>query len=98
MEARGAAAWKPGERERPVSPALRAYAAMTTSADTGAVRDVSPELNLATWVALGLTKSFTMGKMAWQNEGPSRDSTLDSYGNCCPANFSHFAPGLGLRC
>ena len=41
MEARGAAAWKPQKRERQVSAALRAYAAMTTSADTGAVRDVS---------------------------------------------------------
>jgi dihydroxy-acid dehydratase len=41
MEACGAAAWKPVNRERVVSPALRAYAAMTTSADTGAVRDVS---------------------------------------------------------
>ena len=41
MEARGEAAWKPAARERLVSPALRAYAAMTTSADTGAVRDVS---------------------------------------------------------
>ena len=41
MEARGRNAWKPVSRERHVSPALRAYAAMTTSADTGAVRDVS---------------------------------------------------------
>ncbi|WP_255991600.1 dihydroxy-acid dehydratase [Chitinolyticbacter albus] len=42
MEAKGKAlAWKPVNRERYVSPALRAYAAMTTSADTGAVRDVS---------------------------------------------------------
>jgi len=41
MEARGQNAWKPVQRERYVSPALRAYAAMTTSADTGAVRDVS---------------------------------------------------------
>ncbi|MCL6262770.1 dihydroxy-acid dehydratase [Craterilacuibacter sp. RT1T] len=41
MEARGVAAWKPLDRNRVVSPALRAYAAMTTSADTGAVRDVS---------------------------------------------------------
>jgi len=41
MEARGAAAWKPEGRERVVSPALRAYAAMTTSASRGAVRDVS---------------------------------------------------------
>ncbi|MBI2236897.1 MAG: dihydroxy-acid dehydratase [Magnetospirillum sp.] len=41
MAAKGAAAWKPVERERPVSQALRAYAAMTTSAARGAVRDVS---------------------------------------------------------
>ncbi|MDO5769686.1 MAG: dihydroxy-acid dehydratase [Psychrobacter sp.] len=41
MEAKGAQAWKPVNRERHVSQALRAYAAMTTSADTGAVRDVS---------------------------------------------------------
>lgn len=41
MEARGKNAWKPVNRERYVSVALRAYAAMTTSADTGAVRDVS---------------------------------------------------------
>jgi len=41
MEARGAAAWKPVHRQREVSAALRAYAALTTSADTGAVRDVS---------------------------------------------------------
>jgi len=41
MEARGAQAWKPVARERAVSPALRAYAAMTTSAAFGAVRDVS---------------------------------------------------------
>jgi dihydroxy-acid dehydratase len=41
MVDRKAAAWKPKNRKRKVSPALRAYAAMTTSADTGAVRDVS---------------------------------------------------------
>ena len=41
MEARGSAAWKPVARERHVSPALRAYAAMSTSAARGAVRDVS---------------------------------------------------------
>ncbi|OJX81122.1 dihydroxy-acid dehydratase [Magnetospirillum sp. 64-120] len=41
MEARGAKAWKPVDRDRPVSQALRAYAAMTTSAARGAVRDVS---------------------------------------------------------
>ncbi len=41
QEARGNAAWTPATRERHVSQALRAYAAMTTSAATGAVRDVS---------------------------------------------------------
>ena len=41
MEARGSAAWKPVDRRRHVSAALRAYAAMTTSAAKGAVRDVS---------------------------------------------------------
>jgi dihydroxy-acid dehydratase len=41
MLARGASAWKPAKRERIVSPALRAYAALTTSAARGAVRDVS---------------------------------------------------------
>ena len=41
MNARGNKAWKPVARERYVSQALRAYAALTTSADTGAVRDVS---------------------------------------------------------
>jgi len=40
MEAKGAAAWHPVDRQRVVSPALRAYAAMTTSAARGAVRDV----------------------------------------------------------
>ncbi|MBP2313062.1 dihydroxy-acid dehydratase [Azospirillum soli] len=41
MNAKGTAAWKPATRNRIVSPALRAYAALTTSADRGAVRDVS---------------------------------------------------------
>jgi dihydroxy-acid dehydratase len=41
MDARGTAAWKPESRERVVSPALRAYAAMATSASRGAVRDVT---------------------------------------------------------
>ena len=40
MLARGAGAWKPVGRERHVSPALQAYAALTTSAARGAVRDV----------------------------------------------------------
>ncbi|MDO9151716.1 MAG: dihydroxy-acid dehydratase [Methylotenera sp.] len=41
MEDKGKDAWKPVNRERAVSPALRAYAAMSTSAARGAVRDVS---------------------------------------------------------
>jgi len=40
MLARGADAWKPLGRKREVSPALRAYAALTTNAARGAVRDV----------------------------------------------------------
>jgi dihydroxy-acid dehydratase len=40
MEAKGAAAWKPVQRDRYVSRALQAYAALTTSADRGAVRDL----------------------------------------------------------
>ncbi len=40
-EARGAAAYTPKKRERKVSAALQAYAALVTSADTGAVRDLS---------------------------------------------------------
>lgn len=41
MEAKGKAAWLPTEhRTRVVSAALRAYAALTTSADKGAIRDV----------------------------------------------------------
>ncbi|WP_439537505.1 dihydroxy-acid dehydratase [Methyloversatilis sp.] len=39
-EARGADAWTPKQRDRVVSQALQAYALMTTSADTGAVRDL----------------------------------------------------------
>jgi dihydroxy-acid dehydratase len=41
MLARGDAAWQPIGRQRQVSAALQAYAAMTTSADTGAVRDLA---------------------------------------------------------
>jgi len=41
MEAKGDAAWQPVNRERTVSAALQAYALMATSADKGAVRDVS---------------------------------------------------------
>ena len=41
MEARGDQAWKPLNRERVVSQALMAYAALATSADRGAVRDIS---------------------------------------------------------
>ncbi len=41
QDARGADAYTPVDRDRVVSQALQAYAAMTTSADRGAVRDVS---------------------------------------------------------
>ena len=41
MEAKGDDAWLPVKRERYVSQALQAYAALTTSADRGAVRDLS---------------------------------------------------------
>ena len=41
MDAKGKAGWKPVNRERVVSAALKAYAAMTTSASRGAVRDVT---------------------------------------------------------
>lgn len=42
MDAKGADGWKPvKERPRKVSAALKAYAKMVTSADTGAVRDIS---------------------------------------------------------
>jgi len=40
MDAKGADAWKPN-RVRQVSPALKAYALLVTSADTGAVRDLT---------------------------------------------------------
>jgi dihydroxy-acid dehydratase len=36
-----AGGYAPRLRERAVSPTLRAYAAMATSADTGAVRDIN---------------------------------------------------------
>jgi dihydroxy-acid dehydratase len=39
-QSRGPAAWTPRDRDRTVSVALRAYAALTTSAARGAVRDV----------------------------------------------------------
>ncbi|MDQ6973424.1 MAG: dihydroxy-acid dehydratase, partial [Mariprofundaceae bacterium] len=40
MEAKGKDAWQPVNRERVVSKALKAYAALTTSADKGAVRNL----------------------------------------------------------
>ena len=40
QESRGVAAWTPLARTRAVSPALQVYAAMVTSADKGAVRDI----------------------------------------------------------
>ncbi|MDE2278772.1 MAG: dihydroxy-acid dehydratase [Xanthomonadaceae bacterium] len=47
MEARGHQAWKPANRVRPVSVALQAYAAMTSNAANGAVRDLG-RLGIAT--------------------------------------------------
>jgi dihydroxy-acid dehydratase len=41
MEAKGTAAWKPARRQRVISQALQAYALFATSADKGAVRDLS---------------------------------------------------------
>ncbi len=41
MVARGEGAWQPAQRDRRVSLALQAYAALTTSAARGAVRDLS---------------------------------------------------------
>jgi dihydroxy-acid dehydratase len=37
----GLGSYRPASRQRPVSPALQIYAAMATSASTGAARDVS---------------------------------------------------------
>jgi len=41
MDAKGKKAWKPATRTREVSAALKFYAKLTTSADKGAVRDLS---------------------------------------------------------
>ena len=41
MEARQDGSWKPQNRTRAVSPALQAYAALTSNASRGAVRDIS---------------------------------------------------------
>ena len=41
QDARGKDAYKPLNRERVVSPALKAYALLATSADKGAVRDLA---------------------------------------------------------
>jgi dihydroxy-acid dehydratase len=42
MDAKGDKAWQPaGDRPRKVSAALKVYAKMATSADRGAVRDLS---------------------------------------------------------
>jgi dihydroxy-acid dehydratase len=42
MEARGEKAWTPESRNRRVSTALQAYAALTTSAARGAIRELRP--------------------------------------------------------
>lgn len=41
MDAKGEQGWKPVDRQREVSFSLRAYASLATSADKGAVRDIS---------------------------------------------------------
>ncbi|SMB24483.1 dihydroxy-acid dehydratase [Sterolibacterium denitrificans] len=41
MDEKGDDAWRPADRQREVSAALQVYAATTTSADTGAAREVS---------------------------------------------------------
>ena len=41
MEAKGPKAWQPVSRNRTVTPALKFYAQMTTSADKGAVRNLA---------------------------------------------------------
>ncbi|EIW88583.1 dihydroxy-acid dehydratase [Alishewanella agri BL06] len=41
MQAKGSKAWKPENRQRVVSAALKAYALLASSADQGAVRDLS---------------------------------------------------------
>lgn len=41
MAAKGNRAWRPEQRDRPLTTALRTYAALTTSAAHGAVRDLS---------------------------------------------------------
>ena len=41
MEAKGLSSWKPVSRQRKISKALQAYAALTTSAARGAVRDLT---------------------------------------------------------
>ncbi|MBI2816985.1 MAG: dihydroxy-acid dehydratase [Acidobacteria bacterium] len=41
MEAKGPQAWQPVSRDRKVTPALKFYAQMTTSADKGAVRNLA---------------------------------------------------------
>ena len=41
MEARGSSAYRPGTRDRKVSAALKAYGLLVTSADKGAVRDLT---------------------------------------------------------
>ena len=52
IELEDAGGYAPVARERVVSPALRAYAAMATSADTGAVRDVAVIERAAAMIAL----------------------------------------------
>src|SRR5690606_13618737 len=66
MEARGDDAWKPVNRQRVVSQALVAYAALATSADRGAVRDLSQLRTAARSASPQAAESETAGVLRWQ--------------------------------
>jgi dihydroxy-acid dehydratase len=69
MQARGNSAWQPLSRQRSISQALLAYAAMTTSASKGAVRDLS-QLNYST-ISTNLRKTITTQPFTDQRPGTS---------------------------
>ncbi len=56
MEEKGASAWKPAARDRKVSRALQAYAAMATSAARGAIRDVNQVKSKAEGAKVSVTE------------------------------------------
>jgi hypothetical protein len=83
MEARGDRAWKPASRVRHISRALQAYAALTTSAARGAVRDLRarPEITVPT-AARGVPAG--PGSDALSKPGPER-TPREAVANDCPA-------------